>query len=67
MLGSYFDKWVIIKCSQQVARLWNATPAISELQAATLSRINLHYIKSALSVYYILSLHLGKSEGSKVI
>ena len=34
--GGYFNKWVILKCDQQVASLWNASPTILALGAAAL-------------------------------
>ena len=36
MSGYYFDKKVILKYSQEVACLWNASPTIFKLQAVTL-------------------------------
>ena len=36
MSGSYLNKQVILKYIQQVACLWNVSPAIANLRAATL-------------------------------
>ena len=85
---------MVLKCNQQVACLWNGSPTIFKLRAATFvnlrivsynltsllvasyeliirlwvgSRISLHYIKSALSVHIISSLHVKLIKSNQVI